>query len=87
MPYCYGNSAGYGRYMERREQPLANPEKGRRAVVCVETGEAYLNPTRAASVYRCEPSAIRDCCDHKRPKAGGLSWEWSEPGTFVQKKS
>lgn len=90
MPYCYGNGGGYGRFLERREQQLATPKEGRRAVVCVDTGEVYLSCNAAAQVmggnsYMRE--SIRQCCNHERPEAYGLRWEWSEPGKLYQAKS
>ena len=85
--YCYANSGGKGRYIERRAQPPADPSKERRAVVCVDSGEVYWNVTQAASVYRCAPKTVRDCCEGKRERAGGQRWEWSEPGKLWQEKS
>ncbi len=59
MPYCYATGGGYGRYLERRRQPIVELEKledlplvkvrtkGAK-IVCVETGAVYDNTLAAA---------------------------------------
>ena len=65
MPYCYANGGGYGRFIERRAQPVEVPSgpealplvsmrDSRRPLMCVETGAVYPPAAAAArAVLRC----------------------------------
>lgn len=70
MPYCYGSGGGYGRFLERRPQPVVEPSKfeslplvamrnDMRPVVCVETGVVYGSVSEAAKAVIRHGQATR----------------------------
>ena len=87
MPIYYGSGGITCRTMRKAKQPLAKPNEGRRAVVCVETGEVFLNLTQAVMTYGGSIETLRAALNHERAEAFGLHWEWSEPGKLYQKRS
>lgn len=92
MPWCYGNSGGYGRYMERRTQPIhgPDPEAARpkpkrppnrsRPVECVEGGCVYPSAAAAARAISqtAGGSSIRSACAGKQQTAYGFHWRWAD---------
>lgn len=70
MPYCYANGGGYGRFIERRPQPvvelseveslpLVAMRNDMRPVVCVETGVVYNSVSDAANAVVRHGQAAR----------------------------
>ena len=92
MPWCYCDSGGYGRFLERRSQPLSAPDpepgpepskKGShrpRPVECVETRELYASPTAAAAAQpRCaDGRKIRGACFRPETTAYGFHWRFAD---------
>lgn len=92
MPWCYGNSGGYGRFLERRSQPLdvpapkAEPEPAKkkshrpRPVECVESGEIYTSPSAAAAAQPryADGRKIRGACQVPGKTAYGCHWRWAD---------
>ena len=68
--YCYGNGAGYGRFIERIGQPLFEPKNVKkhkcsgaaRHVKCVETGEVFERISDVADLCpECNRQNILSC--------------------------
>ena len=92
MPWCYCDSGGYGRFLERRSQPLSAPEREPdpepskktshrpRPVECVETRELYASPTAAAAAQpRCaDGRKIRGACFRPETTAYGFHWRFAD---------
>lgn len=87
MPYCYANGGGYGRFLERREQPLVVDmaascsvpasrvrEKGSTgAVLCVETGETFMSAEVAGISVGRAASSIKSAVN-KGSECAGRHW-------------
>ena len=92
-------ATGPGRVSDetRKRQSLASPIK--RAVVCVETGDAYVSARSAATLTGNLVCSIRDCCIGRRNSARGLHWAFlsdyianpwvypTTPGKIVRRRS
>ncbi len=91
MPWCYCNSGGYGRFMERREQPLAESpdpadrqaegsQPANRAVECVEDGLWFASTAEAGKAMDGSGAArkIRAACFDPEKVAFGRHWRWSD---------
>ena len=86
MPYCYGTGGGYGRYLERRKQPIGlAPKKGlqpeERPVICKETGEVFDSAHKAEYFLTGRPGAtgatILRCCKGKASQACRMHWRFA----------
>ena len=47
-----------------------------REVVCIETGEVFVNATQAGKAVGTARQNITACCKGKRKKAGGYHWQY-----------
>lgn len=96
MPYCYGTGGGYGRYLERREQPIGlEPKKDvppkERPVVCKETGEVFDSAQKAEYLLTSRPGAtgasILRCCNGKSSQACRMHWRFATAEETRQRKA
>ena len=58
--------------------PIANNNGSStpREVVCIETGEVFVNATQAGKATNIARQHINACCTGKRKSAGGYHWQY-----------
>ncbi len=88
MPIAYGNSGGYGRFLERAAQPIVKEEQPR-PILCLNNGRVYDTVEAAAREvagmeWKSAARSIKQALEGKQTLARGRRWIWADQEPPVQ---
>ncbi|MBQ7343999.1 MAG: GIY-YIG nuclease family protein [Clostridia bacterium] len=63
-------------YINFKPRETIKGQKGKRRILCVETGEIFSHAAQASKVKAVASSTLSECLNKKRLTAGGLHWEY-----------
>ena len=65
-----------GDYIHFKPRENVQGQKGKRKILCVETGEVFITASIASKVKNVNASSLSECLNNKKSTAGGFRWKY-----------
>ena len=63
-----------GDYIHFKPRENLQGQKGKKKILCVETGEVFITASSASKAKNVNASSLSECLNSKRSTAGGFRW-------------
>ena len=70
--FCFA-IGDYANFKPRENQ---QGQKGKKKILCVETGEIFITASNAAKIKKINTSSLSECLNKKKTTAGGFQWKY-----------